>query len=755
MVAYRGVNDSGGELGNRSSVYDTGYHFSGLTSLQYLYSRGHRTVRLPFLWERIQPTLGAALNATELGRLNTYITNAASAGLNVVLDVHNYGGYDSGSGTKKIGEAGGPTQAQFADLWARLSTAFKTNATVTGYGLMNEPNGLPDAPLDQTNRVSTTYTSWVSDDGNPTITPNVTFLTFNTIRGVRNGNNYNGISSPLFNVNPGEQLTAAADVYPANRAGRQRLRLEYRDSTGAVMGTSTVFSANPTIPVTTWTTNRFTTIVPTGAAQVKLTVYLDDQTTAGDTWYIKGMYVAVNPTLWHRAANAAIASIRANADTKKIMVSGDSWGGVADWFTINGNADFVVDSANNFFYEAHHYWDNDHSGSYANTYSTENTTATSNGWTAGSFSDALTNRVMTELAVWNTWLTDIGKQGFIGEMGWPRNNGTHTGDYTQWNALGNMWYQAADAYNLGATYWAAGEWWGTYSLSLYDTITGGAMGTPNTQAPTVEAHFGTNGAITTFADPTYARVRITIGGATSSEVSIWRIDPDSNELIAVRNGDPLTTVSGGGEVYDYEAPLNRAVRYQLNDGTVTTISDPVTLNVTQAWLKAPGFPAMNQIIKLRAMPSLNRARPKGVHNVLNRKNPIVSYGKLGGRTGSMTLLTGNEAATDAMLAFLELTGVAYLQIPYSRFSEFYIALGDVDEGPLSRLQTEDSVDWQIEITEIDRPDGGLEGNPTSTYDSLRDGTIANYTALKSGYLTYLAVMRGSGVPVTPPNPGSF
>src|SRR5262249_55734158 len=41
-----------------------------------------------------------------------------------------------------IGSSGMPV-AKFADLWSRLSTAFKNDAGVIGYGLMNEPVGLP------------------------------------------------------------------------------------------------------------------------------------------------------------------------------------------------------------------------------------------------------------------------------------------------------------------------------------------------------------------------------------------------------------------------------------------------------------------------------------------------------------------------------------------------------------------------------------------------------------------------------------
>jgi hypothetical protein len=110
--------------------------------------------------------------------------------------------------------------------------------------------------------------------------------------------------------------------------------------------------------------------------------------------------------------------------------------------------------------------------------------------------------------------------------------------------------------------------------------------------------------LTVTPDASYARNRLTVAGAVGTEVMIWRIDPDSNELIPVRNGDPLVPISGGGEVYDYEAPLNRAITYQIDDNGASTLTTPVTLTVSVAWLKSPGYPVMNQIIKMREMPSL-------------------------------------------------------------------------------------------------------------------------------------------------------
>jgi endoglucanase len=55
-----------------------------------------------------------------------------------VLDIHNYGRWNG----QIIGQStGGPTDAQFADLWAQLATKYKRKSKVI-FGLMNEPHDL-------------------------------------------------------------------------------------------------------------------------------------------------------------------------------------------------------------------------------------------------------------------------------------------------------------------------------------------------------------------------------------------------------------------------------------------------------------------------------------------------------------------------------------------------------------------------------------------------------------------------------------
>lgn len=150
----RGINVAGGEFtqsgfaagtpGTYGTAGGTAYHYSTQATYTHLAGRGVTLVRIPFRWERLQPTLNAALDTTELGRLQTAVGYAATAGLDVILDCHNYGGYYlAGPTLARIGSASLPVSS-FADFWQRMATAFGADPTVVAYGLTNEPGGFSE-----------------------------------------------------------------------------------------------------------------------------------------------------------------------------------------------------------------------------------------------------------------------------------------------------------------------------------------------------------------------------------------------------------------------------------------------------------------------------------------------------------------------------------------------------------------------------------------------------------------------------------
>jgi hypothetical protein len=74
--------------------------------------------------------------------------------------------------------------------------------------------------------------------------------------------------------------------------------------------------------------------------------------------------------LWERASQAALLAIRARGDRKLVTVAGYNWSAVASWPATHPSG-WIDDPAHNFHYEAHQYFDSDHSGRYALSYSQE------------------------------------------------------------------------------------------------------------------------------------------------------------------------------------------------------------------------------------------------------------------------------------------------------------------------------------------------------------------------------------------------
>ena len=81
-----GVNMEGAE-------YSWG-SFATLADLEYVKSEGVDLVRLPIAWEMMQPTLNGPLSSTYLAGLETFLSNAASLGMQVIVDLHNSGTYN-------------------------------------------------------------------------------------------------------------------------------------------------------------------------------------------------------------------------------------------------------------------------------------------------------------------------------------------------------------------------------------------------------------------------------------------------------------------------------------------------------------------------------------------------------------------------------------------------------------------------------------------------------------------------------------
>ena len=158
---------------------------------------------------------------------------------------------------------------------------------------------------------------------------------------------------------------------------------------------------------------------------------------------------------WKAISQAVLDAIRRKDDDTLIMIPGDDWSSANRWVRAHGSTAWITDPANNFAYEAHLYFDSDESGSYSKPA----------GFTGTSYDYQFT-RVPGLATIGRTRVTNFldwcrlnNVRGFLGEFGVPN-------DDERWLAVLDGFLALVDEAGFDAAYWAAGEWWGDYALSV-------------------------------------------------------------------------------------------------------------------------------------------------------------------------------------------------------------------------------------------------------------------------------------------------
>jgi endoglucanase len=149
-LRFTGVNLAGAEFGKIPGTFGVDYTYPTPQDVDYFAGLGFNLIRVPFRWERLQPTLRVPFDAAEQTRLTGLVAYATGKGLHVVLDTHNYArrrvAEDGWTADHIIGSQEVPPAA-FANFCGRLASTFRDSASVT-FGLMNEPWGIePEAWL--------------------------------------------------------------------------------------------------------------------------------------------------------------------------------------------------------------------------------------------------------------------------------------------------------------------------------------------------------------------------------------------------------------------------------------------------------------------------------------------------------------------------------------------------------------------------------------------------------------------------------
>lgn len=444
-----GVSTASGPVSSFSNlnpgVIDTNYHYDSQATFTYLASRGYKRVKLPFRWERLQPTLSSALNAAELTRLTACLDRINTAGMKAIVDCHNYGLYykDATPTAQPVLSASGSGSTLLAGTYtigyshwngSDSSMGPTQNITITaGQNILMTANNVPST--------MTSVNFWL------TVAPATTNLGYLSGAGIGGGS----ASYTLTSKTQGSGGSA-----PGTGIGR-------RTTLGDADLPTSAFSD-------LWT--RLATTLKTHPAIVNGGAYciMSEPQNSG------GLTVAT----WQTASQAAVTAIRAIDAVTALHICGFQWANCRNWTSING-APWITDPNANLRYEAHSYFDDQVGGQYAATYAAEVANATTAGFTAGINIDAETSRIRADIKGFNDWLGLYSQRGIIGEVGWPN---TPSGEQAQWNALGNVFLADADTYRIDTVAWQCGEW----SIDKLTIYTGIPLSAPNSQAATIEAH---------------------------------------------------------------------------------------------------------------------------------------------------------------------------------------------------------------------------------------------------------------------------
>ncbi len=146
---------------------------------------------------------------------------------------------------------------------------------------------------------------------------------------------------------------------------------------------------------------------------------------------------------WFKAAQYAINGIREVDTVTNIIIDGQNSSFSYDWKHDNQQLRKLKDPNNKIIYDAHCYFDDDHSGTYNSKYE-----------------KAIDpNMGIEKVKPFINWLNKYNKKGIIGEFGIPDNN-------NKWLEVMDNFLSYIHSNGISANYWAAGPWWNNYPLSI-------------------------------------------------------------------------------------------------------------------------------------------------------------------------------------------------------------------------------------------------------------------------------------------------
>lgn len=489
VQGYRGVNTAGLE-------FEGSFQANELELYEYLGTEGKafNIVRLPFEWYKIQPTLMGELSTIELDFLKNEVDWARSQGLNVILDLHNYG-------RRRVYKDGGFTDDFANGTQYIMRYPYADHNSGGGYVTLRDYGrgmwGTPANPVSPANSTRDTYTFQIESVSSPAdevileeryIDENNRYALFiNPTLDTWSFRKY--VSGVAITLASGSKVWAEDTdyviVFDIDQATSGKVNISID---GTPLFTTNSVNSDPALAA------GFCSAMPNGARlRIKdVTFNVDGDTTSGGVEEFivteTELPIAAWNDLWERISNEfkndtailgydhnephdmpiptttdnysqavadanvepvatntymiqnMIDTIRANGDSKWIVAESDHYANAhrhTELYTANPDL-WVIDPLSKVIFSGHYYLDDDHSGIYADINDIKD---------IGDMIDELTPVF--------SWAQSKGVPYLLGETGWPDND--------EWDAVGEALYDLADQYSVWITYWAAGV--------LYDAVT--------------------------------------------------------------------------------------------------------------------------------------------------------------------------------------------------------------------------------------------------------------------------------------------
>ncbi|MDX2757918.1 hypothetical protein [Streptomyces europaeiscabiei] len=237
---------------------------------------------------------------------------------------------------------------------------------------------------------------------------------------------------------------------------------------------------------------------------------------------------------------------------------------------------------------------------------------------------------------------------------------------------------------------------------------------------------------------------------TSHLMTVYRVLADGARTLVRGPSGLIDQLDADADTYivtDYEAPLGVPFSYRIEFYSSSTGAlaawrttsvftlDPGDINY--AWLKDPLRPQLNRRVLVKQAPDWQQPIEQSIMRLAGRQNAVVLSRIRSGREGSLTVWTQSDDERES-LRFLLATGNVLLwqSAPGMGEPDIYVSVAQTSLPRVSAYAPESWREWQLPLTEVDRPTGGTMGSATWT---VRDVGIENASVLSliSRYATVL------------------